>query len=103
MFSPGPRFFGAGGLQELQLASVNEGHSALDFREAKCCQGLQAHHLRRSSPEEEACMRVKRTPLKLATATVEEKLRGRVWDLVLGPKNGPRKGSQNTRDLQLDA
>ena len=31
MFSPGPRLLGAGGLQELQLASVSEGHSALHF------------------------------------------------------------------------
>ena len=35
MFSPGPRLFGAGGLQELQMASVSEGHSALDFEKPK--------------------------------------------------------------------
>ena len=75
----------------------------MDFREAKRFHGLQdAIHAALTLQRKPARVCVKPTPFKIATATVEEKLGGRVLELVSGPKNGPGKGPQNRMDLQVD-
>ena len=102
MLRPGPRLLGAGSLQELPLASVNASSLLLISEKQNAFRAYRQSIHAGLNPQEEARMPVKPTPLKTATATVEESLRGRVLDLVCGPKNGPRNGLGNAGDLQLD-
>ena len=102
MLRPGPRLLRAGSLQELPLASVNASSLCLISEKQNALRAYRQSIHAGLKPQEEACMPVKPTPLKIATATVEENLRGRVLDLACGPENGLRNGPGNAGDLQLD-